>query len=100
MCDTSFPNQSQLEIRPYICNNCRKSFKEEKNLKTHKLIHEGKTQNCKFCEKSFTQKGNLMSHYRTHSGEKPFSCEICEKTFTRGRNHVMNFTFKDTEIGI
>ena len=83
MCDNSFPNQSQLEIRPYICNNCRKSFKEEKNLKTHKLIHEGKTQNCKFCEKSFTQKGNLMSHYRTHSGEKPFSCEICEKTFTQ-----------------
>ena len=96
ICEDYFLNRSSLKrhqmahsgLRPYTCNNCNKTFKEENHLGTHKLIHQGKTHKCKFCEKSFTQKGNLMTHYRTHSGEKPFSCDECEQTFTQS-SHLL-----------
>ncbi|GFT27242.1 zinc finger protein [Nephila pilipes] len=38
---------------------------------------------CDICKKSFKQRVHLQDHMRSHTLEKPFKCHLCPQTFNR-----------------
>ena len=84
--------------RPFLCNECGKCFKTNRNLKMHSQLHQEKrltpekTQSienskdehrskggtCDICNKGFTTKRFLRHHAETvHKGLKPYMCNFC-----------------------
>ncbi|KAM8954210.1 uncharacterized protein RCH25_044850 isoform 2-T2 [Pelodytes ibericus] len=77
------PKQGKpMELRPYKCLECDKSFTVKSNLIKHHRIHTGeKPYKCTHCSKSFSRNSHLITHQRTHTGERPYKCNECDKSF-------------------
>lgn len=57
----------------HLCPECGKSFRRPSALKTHSIIHVGRSPYaCTWngCSKRFNVKGNLLRHYRIHTKKK------------------------------
>lgn len=68
--------------KPFSCEICQKSFRQESSFRRHKLIHaDVKPYSCKYCFKKIRHETALKEHERIHTGETPYSCPICNKTF-------------------
>ena len=86
--------------RPFLCNECGKCFKTNRNLKIHSKLHQenvtpsskekptssetrkidslNKGGECQACHKMFTTKRFLRHHIETvHKGLKPLMCNFC-----------------------
>ena len=86
--------QDQNE-KPYVCNNCSKSFKNKSNLWRHNITEHEKDSKglmnnvlkCETCDKTFLEKGKLNKHLIGHDYEvvfsndkrKVFQCKICKE---------------------
>ncbi|XP_011481571.1 Krueppel-related zinc finger protein 1 [Oryzias latipes] len=76
--------RTESDERPYVCEECRRSFGFWSQFRIHMRTHTGeKPFSCKECDKSFCEKFNLRRHMRTHTGEKPFSCRECDASFSQ-----------------
>ncbi|GAB0096616.1 zinc finger protein weckle [Sergentomyia squamirostris] len=65
------------------CPYCGKKFAEMRQVQTHiRVVHQGdRPFICEQCGKSFATKRGLAEHRVTHSDEYPFHCPHCPKKF-------------------
>lgn len=51
-----------IEIRPYKCETCGKSYAQKSVLKKHMAVHSGEKLQCNICNVGFTQRSSLVRH--------------------------------------
>ncbi|XP_068081329.1 zinc finger protein 836 [Anabrus simplex] len=74
--------------RPYVCNVCKITFKEAKELSNHTVSHNGKWPYfCTICNKAFTRNYSYCKHMRLHAVLRPYKCSICLETFKSRLDH-------------
>lgn len=87
-----------LQISPketFTCDepNCKYLFKNEENLKIHKIIYHMDLVNdrneCIYCNKSFKEKRLLKRHLISHLNITRFDCKFCDRKF-KLKHHLMN----------
>ncbi|KAH7887535.1 hypothetical protein F5I97DRAFT_841430 [Phlebopus sp. FC_14] len=73
-----------LNMAPWSCTTCQKTFGRKGDLTRHELLHTGiKPHVCETCAKGFAQLSGLKTHRNIHSKAKPYVCGIgiCKKAF-------------------
>ncbi len=72
--------------RPFLCDDCGKGFKTEKNLRVHQRLHVSTggdaaavaLETCTVCERTFKEKRLLKLHMAAvHEKLKPHLCNFC-----------------------
>lgn len=70
--------------RPFSCDACDKSFKNAKQMRNHKRIHNKRSDKevvkyvCDVCAKGFPNRRNLKVHTDVvHNKIRPFLCSTC-----------------------
>ncbi|XP_071098989.1 uncharacterized protein [Haliotis cracherodii] len=91
--------------RPWLCQECGKSFLRSDDLRVHQRRQHGNIGNsdtnreskfrkvCPFCKRVFTSFNSFRNHVKTHKSERldgSLKCDICGKVFIKHislRNH-------------
>ncbi|XP_066289566.1 zinc finger protein 335-like [Branchiostoma lanceolatum] len=87
--DVTRHQSSHTTDRPFICEQCGKSFKRDIHLKSHIDTHRRKADRnsytCEICTMVFTLKKPYMEHVREHNQQpklSSFTCPVCGRTYT------------------
>lgn len=105
---------SLLPVGSYECHECKRSFKMQKDLTRHKLMHaqESSIYRCRWCARRFYREANLLQHIERHginaaqlpyaetllnasrhpNGLKCIQCKVCNvqfPTIATLRSHLM-----------
>ena len=79
------------EKKKYVCDECKKSFKNKFLLKTHSSEHTGiKPFKCDECDSSFALRSRLVRHKKRHRGypcDKD-NCKMIAQTWSQLRKHI------------
>ncbi|XP_026492921.2 zinc finger protein ZFP2-like [Vanessa tameamea] len=71
-----------LNIKPYTCGVCNKSFPKKFTLKVHEQTHTGKLCVCNVCDKKFSRQSSLQRHLQRFHIDSKLKCQKCEKVYT------------------
>ena len=67
-----------LELRPFVCDICGRSYKGRGSLTHHMRSHTGEHETCETCGRDFRDPSDLKKHIRNvHLKIKNFKCDIC-----------------------
>lgn len=90
-CGKSFTQKTYLKQHHFThaterlckCPKCFKSFKNTAHLKKHMDIHNEDVHQCPECGKQLKTKRNLRAHMIVHSDQKKYDCPVCDLKFKR-----------------
>ena len=57
-------NNTNVNNKLFVCGDCGRKFKLQRNLIAHARIHKGLGFECQHCSKAFARKSNLTQHLR------------------------------------
>ena len=78
---------THLDVKPFSCTTCNKTFATSSLLSRHMFNHMDKTFSCNLCNKIYTKPGSLRLHRRTaHQNKDAFQCDQCQRTFSDKRS--------------
>ncbi|CAO1358418.1 unnamed protein product [Diamesa tonsa] len=71
--------------KPFQCTFCPKKFKNLPRLKTHEDIHNNTNYICPHCGLQLNTKRTLKMHMVVHSDQKKYKCQYCGNQFKRSK---------------
>ena len=77
--------RSHTDQRPFSCNLCGVTFRQNTGLKKHMMAHEAKKRSfsCNFCDKIFVKHTHYAEHkQKDHFIPMIYSCPICKQEFS------------------
>ncbi|XP_076427146.1 zinc finger and SCAN domain containing protein 4C [Peromyscus maniculatus bairdii] len=87
-CNLSVHQKKHRKERSFVCTHCLKAFYQVSDLRNHEVIHmPEKPFPCSTCGRSFSHKTNLQAHERIHTGEKPYTCSLCYHRFRQSSTY-------------
>lgn len=87
-------------VRPYGCDQCKKTFKNRHALNKHSVVHSGvKPYVCMVCSERYAALSSLRIHERRHTGAKPFVCTYCGKAFADSSTHRQHVSYRKCSFG-
>ena len=77
-----------MDVTPFSCKVCGKTFGNNQILRGHMKTHKEKKFPCtnKDCKLSFPSQGRLNSHLKTHEEKHQVKCQYCNKVFNAKKN--------------
>ena len=77
-----------MDVTPFSCKECGKTFGNNQLLRAHMKTHREKKFACtnQGCKLSFPSQGRLNSHLKTHDEKEVVKCRYCPKTFNAKKN--------------
>ena len=77
-----------MDVTPFSCKECGKTFGNNQLLRGHQKTHKDKKFPCtsQGCKLSFPTQGRLNSHLKTHDEKEVVKCSYCPKTFNAKKN--------------
>lgn len=87
---------SDIDSKPFACNECDQTFHKKRSLSAHKRAHKREYENeqdggdlpyrefpCTECTQVFNRKRSLSAHLRAHNREsgRKYNCESCFEPF-------------------
>nr|XP_033800968.1 zinc finger protein 646-like [Geotrypetes seraphini] len=85
---TDNSNHQGVEIRPYQCNICGRTYRHAGSLLNHKNTHKTGLYKCSICLKQFYNPMAMKNHLRIHNAMKRFWCQDCGKAFRASRELI------------
>ena len=71
-----------VNLKPYSCDECGKTFSLNKFLTKHKQTHlDARRLTCDLCCQVFSHSYELRLHRMQHNGRTPKECHVCGKFF-------------------
>lgn len=72
-----------LGIKPFVCEDCGKSFQTRKSLLQHKVSHSSTKIKCHLCDKTFKRPGGRNQHIKSfHLKLKSYECSVCGRFYS------------------
>lgn len=69
-------------MESFICEECKKSFKNRKALTAHSMVHINENLSCEYCNRVFRNARALGCHIAaSHKKQNPQVCEYCQREF-------------------
>lgn len=76
-------NVTHVKERSWQCPHCPSKFKGLVHLRKHMDIHNDDAHVCPDCGKQMNTKRNLRVHMLVHSDQKKYKCQFCDFEFKR-----------------
>ncbi|XP_059618619.1 zinc finger protein 239-like isoform X2 [Phlebotomus argentipes] len=76
---------SHTEERSFQCSHCPKKYKNQSRLKAHEDVHNSTTYECPHCGVKRNTKRNLRLHMLVHSDVKKYKCNYCGNEYKRAK---------------
>lgn len=73
------------EEYPFQCQHCPKKFKNMARLRTHEDIHKHTAYICPHCGLQLNTKRTLKMHMVVHSDQKKYKCQYCGNEYKRSK---------------